>query len=180
MNNFLLEHQQKVEKIALLTEFISGNPESRELKRALAVKMALESQPYAQIAELLGINKSGITYWKQRFVAQGLEGIKLGYQGSKSYLTEEQKAEVISWLRTRDSWDLQELVTYIDEHHEVVYASKQSYYALFSEANISWKKSQKSNPKREPELVERKRTEIQGFIQKNKSDIETGRLAVFF
>lgn len=31
MNNFLLERQQKVENIALLTEFVSGNPESREL-----------------------------------------------------------------------------------------------------------------------------------------------------
>ena len=74
MNNFLLEHQQKVEKIALLTEFISGNPEPRELKRALAVKMALGNQPYFHIANLLGINKSCITYWKQRFEAQGLEG----------------------------------------------------------------------------------------------------------
>jgi putative transposase len=180
MNNFLLENQQKEEKIALLTEFVSGNPEPRELKRALAVKMALGNQPYAQIMKLLGINKSCITYWKQRFVAQGLEGIKLGYQGSKSYLTEQQRVEVISWLRTKDSWDFQELVTYIDVHYEVVYASRQSYYALFSEANISWKKSQKINPKRDPELVEKKREEIQEFIRDHQSDIETGRLAIFF
>jgi len=52
MNNFLLEYQQKVEKIALLTEFISGNPEPRELKRALAVKMALGNQPYSHITNL--------------------------------------------------------------------------------------------------------------------------------
>ena len=61
MNNFLLEYQQKVEKIAILTEFISGNPEPRELKRALAVKMALGNQPYSHITNLLGINKSCIT-----------------------------------------------------------------------------------------------------------------------
>ncbi len=155
MDNFLLEHQQKVEKITLLTEFISKNPQPRELKRALAVKMALGNQPYSRITDLLGINKSFITYWKQRFEAQGLEGIKLGYQGAQSYLTEQEREEVISWLKTQHSWDFNELVTYLDVHYKVSYASKQSYYTLFSEANISWKKSQKVNPKSDPELVKK-------------------------
>lgn len=119
------------------------------------MKMALGNQPYSRITDLLGINKSFITYWKQRFEAQGLEGIKLGYQGAKSYLTEQEREEVISWLETQHSWDFNELVTYLDVHYEVSYASKQSYYTLFSEANISWKKSEKVNPKSDPELVKK-------------------------
>ncbi len=49
MKNSLLEQQQKSERIAILTEFIQSNSEPRELKRALAVKMALQDEPYSSI-----------------------------------------------------------------------------------------------------------------------------------
>jgi putative transposase len=67
MRNFLLEQQQKEERIAILTKFIHSNPEARELKRAFAVKKALEGEAYSKITKLLWINKSYITIWKQKF-----------------------------------------------------------------------------------------------------------------
>jgi putative transposase len=155
MKNFLLEAEQKLEKIELLTEFIGTNPDGRELKRALAVKMALENKPYAEIGKSLGISKSYITQYNHRFEAQGIAGIKLGYQGAKSYLKPAQRAEVMTWLQTKNYWDLEELVNYIDQQYGVIYQSKQSYYQLFSEAGISWKKSQKKNPQFNPELVKK-------------------------
>jgi transposase len=180
MKNFLLERQQKTDKIALLAEFIRSNPDSRELKRALAVKMALEGEPYSNITKLLGMHKSCITDWKNHFEAHGLDGIKLGYQGAKGRLTSEERAAVIAWLKTKDYWDFDELVTYLDEHYEVIYESKQSYYTLFSQAGISWKRSQSINPKSDPELVKKKREEIQAFIHQNQAEIESGQLIVFF
>ena len=62
MKNFLLEQQQKDEKIAILNQFIGSKPEARELKRALAVKMALQGTPYAKITELLGLQRTQ-TLW---------------------------------------------------------------------------------------------------------------------
>lgn len=38
MKNFLLELQQKAEKITVLTAFIQSNPDARELQRAKARK----------------------------------------------------------------------------------------------------------------------------------------------
>lgn len=67
MRNFLLEQQQKAEKIAILTQFIQSNPEGRSLKRALAVKMALQGEPYDKITPLLDMHKSSISRWKQKF-----------------------------------------------------------------------------------------------------------------
>ena len=57
MRNFLLEQQQLAEKIAILTQFIQSNPEARELKRAVAVKMTLEGEPYAKITKLLEMRR---------------------------------------------------------------------------------------------------------------------------
>ncbi len=180
MKNFLLEQQQKDEKIAVLTQFIGSKPEARELKRALAVKMALQGTLYAKITELVGMHKTCITTWKQKFEAEGIEGIRLGYRGAENYLTPEQRAEVITWLKTRDYWNIDELVSYLDEYYHVIYKSKQSYYQLLSLAKISWKKSQKTNPSHDPELVKKKREEIQDFGKRNFDEIEAGRLIVFF
>ena len=102
MRNFLLEDQLHAERIILLREFIQSNPDARELKRALAVKMALQGEPYSQIKKLLGIHPSCITNWKNRFLEQGLNGIKLGYQGSKGYLTPESRVEVVNWLKEKN------------------------------------------------------------------------------
>jgi len=54
------------------------------------------------------------------------------------------------------------------------------YYDLLSIAEISWKKSQKNNPKSDADLVKKKREEIIDFLSKNQAEIETGRLVVFF
>ena len=180
MKNFLLEQEQKAQEIAILNEFINSNPDARECKRALAVKMAIENEAYSKITKLLNVCKSYVTTWKQKFEAEGIEGIKLGYQGGKSYLTSVQQQEIINWLQTRDYWNLDELVTYLDENYGVIYQSKQSYYDLLSLAGISWKKSQKTNPKHNPELVKKKREEILEFISQNQAEIESGDLVIFF
>lgn len=49
-----------------------------------------------------------------------------------------------------------------------------------SAAGISWKKSQKLNPKANPELVKKNRQEIIDFLSQNFSAIEAGHLVVFF
>lgn len=180
MKNFLLEQQQKSERIAILTELIHSHPEARELKRAIAVKMALQGEAYSKITQLLGMNKSCITNWKQRFEAEGLNGIKLGYKGAKSYLTTEQHTEIITWLRVKENCNIDELVSYLDENYGVIYQSKQSYYALMSSAKISWKKSQKTNPNFNSDLVKIKKEEITSFLTHHQAQIESGQLVVFF
>ena len=132
--------------------------------------MALQDEPYSNITQLWGMHKSSITSWKQKFEIQGLEGIKLAYQGAKSYLTSAQRAEVITWLKVKNYWNLEELVTHLDEKYGVIYQSKQSYYELFSEANISWKKSQKVNPKLDLELVKKKSGDCGVFGSKPERD----------
>ena len=76
MKNFLLEQQQKEERLSILTEFIQSNPDARELKRAVAVKMALLSEPYLKITKMVGMHKSWTTTWKQKFLEKGLDGIR--------------------------------------------------------------------------------------------------------
>lgn len=156
MYNFLLERKVKDEEIFSLESFIESNIDARELKRAVAVKMAIEGHSHKLISQLLGVGKDFVGDWKKKFKANGIEGIKLGYKGSEKYLTPEQTAEISEWLRNRQYWHLDELINHLDNQYGIVYKSKQSYYDLFDLAKISWKRSQKINPKFDEALVKKR------------------------
>lgn len=139
-----------------LEELIASNPDPRELKRGLAVKMRLQGYRYQDIQDLLQVSSGFVRDWFVAFEQQGVGGLRLGYQGSQPYLDARQRLEVLEWLQQKKYWHLNELQQQIEDNYKVVFKSKQSYYELFHAAGISWKKSQASNPRLEPELVEKK------------------------
>ena len=61
----------------------------------------------------------------------------------------------------------------------MVFESNQSYYNLFKEAGISWKKTQKKNPAKNDKLVQAKIKEIEEFLAKWQPEIEAKKLKVF-
>lgn len=139
-----------------LNAFIHSNPDARELKRAVAVQMFLKGYKHREIGESLGVSSGFISKWTGRYEQLGVLGLQLGYPGSVGYLEPEQRQEVIAWLKRKNYWNLTELQQHIEQEYEVVFDSKQSYYTLFEQAGISWKKTQKRNPKADPKLVEKK------------------------
>lgn len=139
-----------------LSNFIQANPDARELKRAVAVQMFLKGYRHREIGESLGVSSGFISKWTGCYEQSGVSGLKLGYSGSVGYLDPEQRQSVLAWLKSKNYWNLAELQTYVQQEYEVVFDSKQSYYTLFEQAGISWKKTQKRNPKADPELVEKK------------------------
>ncbi len=139
-----------------LIEFIQANPDPRELKRALAVQMVMQNYKHSKIRNILGVSVSFISKWKYIFVEQGITGLRLRYKGSKSYLDSAQKQIILSWLQQKNNWHVSELKEYLSDNFDVVFESNQSYYDLLKEANISWKKTQKSNPRKDPDLVAKK------------------------
>ncbi len=140
-----------------LVELIQGNPDPRELKRALAVKMVVEGYLYRQIEEVLQVSDSFVSKWWQVFVLEGVKGLKLADKGSNSYLDHVQRQAVLEWLQQKNYWNLEELQQYLEDTYKMKFKSRQSYYELFATAGISWKKTQKSNPKKDPELVKKTR-----------------------
>jgi putative transposase len=143
-----------------LDELIQSNPDARELKRALAVKMEQTGYSHQQIGEVLGVSPAFVSKWKQRFFDEGIESLRLGYQGFKPYLDASQRRQVLDWLDEQDHYSVPELSAYLRETYGVTFQSRQSYYDLLAEAKISWKKSQAKNPQADPEQVAQKRDEV--------------------
>ncbi|MEQ8971720.1 MAG: IS630 family transposase [Coleofasciculus sp. C1-SOL-03] len=162
-----------------LADFINQTKETKEIKRALAVKMILEGKSYREVKELLKVSHSFISQWKNQALFQGVESLKLQYKGRQSYLKLEEKDQTVQWLREQDYLRLSDLQNYLQEQYNVVFESNQSYYSLFKEAQVSWKKTQKRNPAKNDELVKAKKKEIEDKLGKWKPDIEAENLAVF-
>ena len=139
-----------------LKEFIQSNPDARELKRAVAVQMFLKGYKHREIGESLGVSSGFISKWTQLYEHGGLSGLKLGYQGSVGYLEPVQRQAVIAWLQTKNYWNLAELQGHIQDKYDVLFNSKQSYYTLFEQAGISWKKTHSSQSQRRPSLGSKK------------------------
>jgi putative transposase len=144
------------EAIESLKKFIDSRPDSRELTRALAVKLTFEGYAYRAITEILQVSNAFITKWKKSFEEEGIEGIKLGYQGRKRYLEPQQREKIINWIIAQKSWSTSEVERELMERYDVVFKSLQSYYELLHEAQKSWQKSQKIHPRQDPEQVKKK------------------------
>ena len=138
-----------------LTEFIQSNPDSRELKRAVTVKMWLKGYKHREIQESLEISSGFISKWTASYTLQGISALKLAYRGSAGYLRLEDRVAIIDWLQQKKYWNLGELKAYIEDRYSVVFSSQQSYYELLEQAGLSWKKTQKCNPKTDVELVKK-------------------------
>ena len=161
-----------------LDNFINQTNDSREFQRARAVKMALQRKPCSEIEDLLQVSPSFVSKWKNRVIFEGVESLKVQYQGRKSYLTAAEKEETINWLRQQDYCRLEDLQTHLEKEYGVIYQSAQSYYSLFNQAQISWKKTQKKNPLRDEKLVQEKQEEIKKKLETWQEEIDTGKLAV--
>ena len=162
-----------------LDDFLKKTKEGREVKRILAVKLAIEGKCYQEIEKLLKVSSSFISKWKNVVIFQGVESLKMQYKGGKSYLSSVEKQEIIEWLRGQEYCRLGDLQMYVEKEYKVTFKSNQSYYDLFKEAKISWKKSQKKNPLKNEDLVKEKKEEIKEKLGEWKEEIEEERLTVF-
>jgi len=143
-----------------LDEMIEGSRAAREVKRSLSVKMSLGSAPVSEICELLKVSAPFVSKWRSIYEGQGAPGLALGYKGSQSYLTDEQRAEVLGWIQAQETISVSAVRDYLQEQHAVVYQSQQSYYELMRAAGLSYHKSEKCNPKHDEALVQERREEI--------------------
>lgn len=133
-----------------LVQLIQNNPNPSELKRALAVQMTLQGYAYREICGVLQVSVGFISKWKLTYQEQGISGLKLKHRGPASYLDPTQKQAALCWLKQKNCWNLLELQQHIQETYNVVFASKQSYYGLFKEAGIAWKKSNPNQDSKQP------------------------------
>lgn len=143
-----------------LDTFIKTVRDARELKRALAVKGTLAGRPWRKVAAELGVCRAFIGKWRKAYAQAGVEGLRLKYKGSTGPLSAAQRRQVIAWIQKQNRWGIPALRLYLLRTYGVRYKSRQSYRTLLTQAKMSWKKTQKTHPNRDPMLVSETREGI--------------------
>ncbi len=143
-----------------LAALIEETKDARELKRALSVKMVMSGMAATQVGELLQVTPQYVRKWQGRYAMEGVDALRLGYRGSESYLSEEQRQEIEEWIGAHETVTVEAVRDYLEAQYGVVYQSKQSYYDLLEAGGMSYHRSEKGNPKRNEAQVLARREEI--------------------
>lgn len=93
--------------------------------------MTLQGYRHQEIISVLQVSSGFISKWKQEFLLSGIKGLKLKHQGSRGYLSQLEKEQVLKWLGNKNEWNLNELEYYVAVEFGVTFAAKSSYYDLF-------------------------------------------------
>src|SRR5690242_13064062 len=115
-----------------LSAFLAHKRDSREYRRGLAVKLALQGYLYQTICDMLDVTPGFISQAKKAYEAQGTDGLLLKYKGTPAYLSPEERQSVIAWLKRQQSWSVEYLQTYIETTYGFIFQSRQSYYQLLA------------------------------------------------
>lgn len=160
--------------MATLDEWMKQSRDGREVKRGLCVKMVLSGVEGKKVAQLLGVSPAYVTHWKKSYEAGGVEALKLGYRGNPGLLCAVEKSAILRWLREQMEQNqpvsVEVLRAAIEARSGVLYRSRQSYYDLLHAARASYHKTQKQNPKRNPEQVQERREALKKTRFAPKSD----------
>lgn len=143
-----------------LAQLIEETTEVRELKRALSVKLREGGMTTEAVGEVLHVTPRAVRAWCQRYEREGVEGLRLKYRGSESYLSVEQRQEIEDWLGAQDTITVEEVRDEIEARYGIVYQSKQSYYDLLEASGLSYHRTEKGNPNRSEAQVLERREEI--------------------
>ena len=143
-----------------LVQMIEDTTDVRELKRGLSVKLGEGGMATAAIGELLQVTARYVRKWRGRYEREGVEALRVGYRGSESYLSVEQRRELEEWLGAQETVTLEEVRDEIEARYGIVYQSKQSYYELLEASGLSYHRTEKGNPKRNEAQVLERREEI--------------------
>lgn len=146
-----------------LTAFLAEKRDSREYRRGLAVKLALEGYLYEVISDMLDVTPGFISQSKKAYETQATDGLLLKYKGTPAYLSASERQSVIDWLKQQQAWSVERLQTYIEITYGIVFQSRQSYYQLLKEAEITYKRAQRMNPKRDEQQVASKKKRLSSY-----------------
>ena len=146
-----------------LAAFLAEKRDSREYRRGLAVKFALQGYLYELISDMLDVSPGFVSRSKTAYETHGVEGLTLKYQGTQPFLSATERQAVISWLKNQQEWSVEYLHEYIETTYGIVFQSRQSYYQLLKEAEITYKRVQRTNPKRDEQRVAAKKKRLSIF-----------------
>ena len=134
--------------LVAIDAFLVTARDTREYKRALVVQLCERGYRAAEVARLLQVSEAFVSTCRKRYAEAGVASFPLAYGGGTSFVSTDERADVLCWIANQAHPTVRLLRTYLQDAFGVVYESRQSYYDLLKAAGLSHKKAQATNPKK--------------------------------
>ncbi|MEG4074595.1 hypothetical protein QUA30_18155 [Microcoleus sp. Pol14C2] len=109
--------------------------------------MWIEGMPCSKIQKILNVSATFISQCKMKFIENGVEELKLKYQGSKAYLSQAQRREIINYLDPQVYLSLQEFREYIEDKYNDRFKSNLLYINYLMKQRLAGRKLNKITKK---------------------------------
>lgn len=143
-----------------VTTFLDSTKDAREYKRAMAVKLLLLEFEPCDIADMLHVTESFVSKWKKLAFAHGVDCFVIKYHGYQGYLTLEQRQSITVWIKAQKTWTIDDLITFVRTTYGIEFKSRQSYYDMLDEANITWKRAHSQHPDKDADRIIAKKKKL--------------------
>ncbi|MEG4113024.1 MULTISPECIES: hypothetical protein [unclassified Microcoleus] len=109
--------------------------------------MWIEGMPCSKIQKILNVSATFISQCKMKFIENGVEELKLKYQGSNAYLSQAQRREIINYLDPQVYLSLQEFREYIEDKYDARFKSNLLYINYLMKQRLAGMKLNKITKK---------------------------------
>jgi transposase len=119
------EYQFDDDEIQRLHEYRDNQLDIRLKVRFIALLLLAESVELRTIASVIGKSVKTIENWHRQYVTKGIDSLNsFQYKPKKSFLTDEQIDQVVSWVKETNPGKTKEVREYIKEHFQVAYSTE--------------------------------------------------------
>ena len=134
-----------------------------------------------QIADILDRGQDTIAEWLHNWNEKRISSIFTHYEDNylnNNNFTEEQLKEIKKTLskppkgKMNKFWSVKHLKNYLNIKYSIVFESERSYHHLLETHNYSFKLPEGFNKRRNEEGISKRMLEVQGIIEKDRSDYE--------
>ena len=112
-------------EIERLEQYRDNQNDARLKSRFMALLMIANGIEINTIASIIGKSVKTIENWHRQYLTKGIESLNFfQYKPKKTFLHDNQVAEVMKWVKTENPSKIKQVREYIKEHFKVKYSTE--------------------------------------------------------
>jgi putative transposase len=159
--------------------------EQAEARRLAAAELFEQDMPQAEIARRMGVTPQAVFQWRQRWLAEGVDGLRsTGQPGYPPLLGERQRAELVEVLTAGPKasgfdggWTLARVATVIRRRFAVVYRYPSAVWSLLHQLGFTPQRPARRAVERDEAAIAEWRTHTWAQVVEPPAPAERGSAA---
>jgi len=158
-----------------LDAFLTTVRDARAYRRALIVQLCERGHQQNEVARLLHASEAFVSTCRKKYAQDGVASFALGYQGGASFLSADERADVLAWIAAQKRPNVKVLYGYLKDTFGVIYVRVAAELLPLAQGGGPelQEDADQQSPKNEA-TVATKRAELEAYVAQHLEAIERG------